>query len=159
MGRVLTRIKFQFNAQILDGFFAITLPRVFRSSLQSVMALYTIFAWTAIVIAGGAYYWIYIRQAPFPTHLFGISSRSHSQESPAEGISAASSQKRKRKAGASKRRTAASQTNELFTGTSGMSADDSEDEVKSSQSVQDERAGLAENRALKGIPYHFLLLT
>jgi hypothetical protein len=114
------------------------------------MALYTIFAWTAIVIAGGAYYWLYIRQAPFPSQFLGVSSRPHSRESTAEGVS---TQKRKRKSGAPKRRPITSQTNELLTGTSGISGDESDIEgrqTKSRQQVQDERAGLAENKTLKG---------
>src|SRR5271170_3474477 len=113
------------------------------------MALYTIFAWTAIVIAGGAYYWVYIRQAPLPIHLLGITSKPHSRESTAEGISLNTSQKRKRKATpSSKKRGGASQTNELFTGQGGIS--ESEEETKSTQQVQDEKAGRAENKSLKG---------
>src|SRR5438046_1272878 len=116
------------------------------------MALYTICAWTAIVIVGGAYYWVYIRQAPFPIHLFGITSTSHSRDSTAEGtsvVSSSPSQKRKRKTGGSKRRPAASQTNELFTSTSGGSAHETNNAAKSTQQIQDERKGLAENRSLK----------
>src|SRR5271170_1930266 len=112
------------------------------------MVLYTIFAWTAIVIAGGIYYWLYIRQETFPTHLLGLSPNPHSRESTAEGLLAASSQKRKRKPGAPKRRPAASQTNELFAGTSGISDESEIDErkTKSTQQIQDESAGLAENK-------------
>src|SRR5208282_1703465 len=127
------------------------------------MALYTIFAWTAVLIVGGAYYWIYIRQAPLPTHLRGVTSSSHSRDSTIEGPSVAaasssssssSSQKRKRKTGSAKRPTA-SQTNELFTGTSGKSADETNNEAKSRQQIQDERKGVAENESLKSI---FLLI-
>jgi hypothetical protein len=42
------------------------------------MALYTIFAWIAVVIAGGAYYWIYIRREPVPFHLFGLTAKATS---------------------------------------------------------------------------------
>src|SRR5271156_2652924 len=101
------------------------------------MALYTIFAWTAIVIAGAAYYWIYIRQAPLPAHLLGLSSKPHSRESTAEGIALTSPQKRKRKIAPGKKRSVAAQTNELIAGTIGISGDES-DEAKS-QVVQDER--------------------
>jgi hypothetical protein len=117
------------------------------------MALYTIFAWTAIVIVGGAYYWLYIREAPFPSHLLGLPSKPHSRESTVEGLAVTSPQKRKRKTGAFKRRLATSQTNELFAGTSGLSAEESEDETrrgKSTQQVHDEQVGLAENESLKG---------
>lgn len=107
------------------------------------------------MIAGGAYYWIYIRHAPFPTHLLSISSRPRSRESIAAGISVASSQKRKRKTGTSRRRPAASQTNELFTGTDGMSAYDDEAKPSSTQQGYDERAGPAENKSLKGTSHYF----
>jgi hypothetical protein len=119
------------------------------------MALYTIFAWTAIVIAGGAYYWVYIRQAPFPTHLLGISSTPPSPESTASGMSVTSPQKRKRKTATSKRRSATSQSNELLTGTDGMSAYDGEAKISSTQQGYDERAGLAENKSLKGTSHYF----
>jgi hypothetical protein len=119
------------------------------------MALYTIFAWTAVVIIGGAYYWIYIRQAPLPTHLLGVASNSHSHGSTTEELSvvssSSSSQKRKRKTGGAKRRPAASQKNELVLGTSGISADESNNEAKSGQQIQEERKGVAENKSLKSI--------
>src|SRR5271167_5185391 len=117
------------------------------------MALYTIFAWTAIVIAGGAYYWVYIRQAPFPTHLLGISSTP--SESTAAGISVTSPQKRKRKTGTYKRGLAASQSNGLLTGTDSMGAYNAEAKTSSTQQGHDERAGLAENKSLKGISHYF----
>ena len=117
------------------------------------MALYTVFAWTAIVIAGGAYYWVYIRQEPLPIHLLGLSQKAATQDAVADNASGASSQKRKRRTPAVKKGPVASQTNELVAGTSGISADESEVErraAKSSQQKQDERVGLTENKALKG---------
>ena len=51
------------------------------------MALYTIFAWTAVVIVAGAYYWIYIRKAPLSSHLLGVTSSPHSRDSTVEGLS------------------------------------------------------------------------
>ena len=116
------------------------------------MALYTVFAWTAIVVAGGAYYWIYIRQEPIPFHLLGLSQKPATRGTAADNV-AVSSQKRKRKNPAVKRRPVTSQTNELIAGTSSINADDSELEqrpVKSTQHTQDESVGLAENKALKG---------
>lgn len=116
------------------------------------MALYTVFAWTAIVIAGGAYYWVYIRQEPLPLHLLGLSQKPANRGIAADN-GAVASQKRKRKSPAVKKRPVTLQTNELFAGISGMSADESEIEqrpTKSTQQMQDEGAGLAENRALKG---------
>ena len=119
------------------------------------MALYTMVAWTAIVIVGGAYYWIYIRQAPFPIHLLRIASTSYSGDSAVEGTSvvssssSSSSQKRKRKTGSSKRRPAASQKNEPFTRTSGINSAETNNGAKSTQQIQDERKGLAENKNLK----------
>ena len=108
------------------------------------------------MIVGGAYYWIYIRQAPLPTHLLGITPSSHSGDSTNEGVSVASSssssQKRKRKTGGAKTRPAASQTND---GTSGISADESNSEAKSRQQIQDERKGLGEKKSLKS---NFLLI-
>lgn len=115
------------------------------------MALYTIFAWTAIVIAGAAYYWIYIRQAPLPAHLLGLSSKPHSRESTAEGIALPSQQKRKRKIAPGKKRSLAAQTNELIAGTIGISGDESDEGATAkSQVVQDERGGAVEPKALKG---------
>jgi hypothetical protein len=119
------------------------------------MALYTVFAWTAIVIAGGAYYWVYIRGEPFPTHLLGTSP--HSTDSTAEEISISSSQKRKRKSLPSRKRVAPPQSNEFLARVGGISADESEGEplqAKSSKQVQDGRTGLAENKSLKGILIH-----
>lgn len=107
------------------------------------------------MIVGGAYYWVYIRHAPFPTHLLGISSRPQSRESIAAGISVTSSQKRKRKTGTSRRRPSASQTNKLFTGTDRTSDYDGEAEPSSTQQGYDERAGLAENKSLKGTSHYF----
>jgi hypothetical protein len=115
------------------------------------MALYTVFAWTAIVIAGGAYYWIYIRQAPFPIHLFGLSSNAGDEKSVVDSITGSPSQKRKRKGPAPKRRQVTSQTNDLITGTSRVSADESETETRSTQQIQDEKMGSVENKSLKGM--------
>ena len=126
------------------------------------MALYTIVAWTAIVIAGGAYYWIYVRQAPFPTRLLGVTSSSHSLDPKSEGVSVASSsspQKRKRKTGGAKRRTAASQTSELLTGASEVRADESNNEAKPRQQIQDERKEVVEKTSLKSIFFLILFLT
>ena len=127
------------------------------------MVLYTIFAWTAIVLAGAAYYWVYIRRAPLPTPLLTLSSQPLSRESAAEGVSASSSQKRKRKGITSRKRPAVALINDLLAGPSGISTDESEEDetrkAKSSQRAQDERAGLIENRALKGMlpnPFFFL---
>ena len=124
------------------------------------MGLYTVFAWTAIVIAGGAYYWVYIRQAPLPTHLVGLSQKPSPRQSHGDGSSSSSAQKRKRKSGAPKSRTAVLQTNELVAGASGVSADESEDtQTKSMQQLQDEAVGRAENE-LKGkdtVHYHKLI--
>lgn len=117
------------------------------------MALYTIFAWTAIVIAGGAYYWIYIRQEPLPIHLLGISQKPATQGFGVDSGSNIPSHKRKRKSPAIKKRPVTLQTNELVVGTSCVSADGSEAEQrpgKSSHQVQDESVGLAENKASKG---------
>ena len=114
------------------------------------MALYTIFAWTAIVIAGGAYYWIYIRQAPLPAHLLGLSSKLHSRESTAEGIALAAQTKRKRKAVPNKKRPVVAQTNELIAGTNGVSGDES-DEGTAKLQIQDERGGVVEPKSLKGM--------
>jgi hypothetical protein len=114
------------------------------------MALYTIFAWTAIVIAGGAYYWIYIRQAPLPAHLLGLSSKLHSRESTEEGIALAAPTKRKRKTVPNKKRPVVAQTNELIAGTDGVSGDESE-EVAAKLQVQDERCGVVKPKSLKGM--------
>ena len=117
------------------------------------MALYTVFAWTAIVIGGGAYYWVYIRKEPFPVHLLGFA-KPATEQSSAETISGSPSQKRKRKGAAPKKRQVTSQTNQLLTGTSGVSADESDTEkrqTKSIQQAQDERMGRTENKNLKGI--------
>ena len=115
------------------------------------MVLYTIFAWTAVVVAGAAYYWLYIRKAPLSTSLLGLSGP-HSRESSSQGIGSPTSQKRKRKTVAPKRRVASLQTSGLFSGTSGVSGDESEDEgsrIKSQQQLQDERRGIAETKALR----------
>jgi hypothetical protein len=117
------------------------------------MALYTVFAWTAIVIAGGAYYWVYIRKEPFPVHLLGLA-KPGTEQSLTESIPGSPSQKRKRKGAAQKKRQVKSQTNQLITGTSGASAEEIDTEqrqTKSIQQVQDERMGRAENKSLKGI--------
>jgi len=58
------------------------------------MALYTIFAWTAIVVAGGAYYWIYVRREPIPLHLLGLTPKA---PSPSGEIPSANTRKRKQK--------------------------------------------------------------
>jgi hypothetical protein len=117
------------------------------------MALYTIFAWTAIVLVGGAYYWLYIRREPLPMHLLGLAARNEAEPSTAEDTSVAGSEKRKRKSAVSKRRSPALQTNELITGGSEISTDDGEADPnhgKSTQQVHDEGIGLASNRPLKG---------
>jgi hypothetical protein len=77
------------------------------------MVLYTVFAWTAVVIAGGVYYWVYVRQEPLPGRFLGISSAARD----AAASSASSSQKRKRKSGASKRQGAEGQANESLVAT------------------------------------------
>jgi len=118
------------------------------------MALYTVFAWTAIIIVGGAYYWLYIRREPFPSHLLGLSTGTEAESSTTEATSIASSQKQKRKPPVSKRRSAALQTNEPLTGGRDIIADDNEhdpDHAKSTQQVHDEGIGLAANRQLNGI--------
>jgi hypothetical protein len=118
------------------------------------MALYTVFAWTAIVIAGGAYYWIYIRQESLPLHLLGFSHKSATQDiAAAANAPGALSHKRKRKSPAVKKRPVTLQTNELIAGKSVSNADESEAEqrpAKSTQQIQDESAGVAEKKALKG---------
>jgi len=121
------------------------------------MALYTIFAWTAIVIAGAAYYWIYIRQAPLPAHLLGLSSKPHSRESTAEGNALSSPQKRKRKVASTKKRPVVAQTNELVAGTIGISGDESDEGAKS-HVVQDERGGVVEPKSLKRNPHPHITL-
>ena len=119
------------------------------------MALYTIFAWTAIVIAGGAYYWIYIRQEPLPVHLLGVS---HNPATQSFGVGSGSnipSQKRKRKSAAVKKRPVTLQTNDLVVGTRSLGADDdseAEQRPASTQQVQDMSAGLSEDKTLKGNP-------
>jgi hypothetical protein len=113
------------------------------------MALYTIFAWTAIVIAGAAYYWIYIRQAPLPAHLLGLSSKPHSRESTADEIGLAGPTKRKRKTAPNKKRPVVAQTSELIAGTNGISGDESDEGAAKSQ-VQDERRGVVQLKSLKG---------
>jgi|SRR5579862_5149811 hypothetical protein len=116
------------------------------------MALYTVFAWTAVVIAGGAYYWIYIRREPLPIHFLGILQK---PATPGFGVDSGSnipSHKRKRKSPAIKKRPVTLQTDELV-GTRCVSADGNEAEqrpAKSRQQVQDESAGLAESSASKG---------
>jgi len=117
------------------------------------MALYTIFAWTAIVIAGGAYYWIYIRQEPLPIHLLGILTKPATQGFGVDSGSNIPSHKRKRKSPAIKKRPVTLQTDELVVGTSCVSADANEAgqrPAKSRQQVEDESAGLAESSASKG---------
>lgn len=118
------------------------------------MALYTIFAWTAIVLVGGAYYWLYIRREPLPVHLLGLAARNEAEPSTAEDTAIAAPEKRKRKSAVSKRGSPALQTNELITGGSEISTDDGQpdpDQGKSTQQVHDEGAGLASNRHLKGM--------
>jgi len=115
------------------------------------MVLYTIFAWTAVVVAGAAYYWLYIRKTPLSTSLLGLSGP-HSRELSAQGIGSPTAQKRKRKTAAPKRRVASLQTSGLFSGASGVSGDESDDEaarIKSQQQLQDERRGIAETKALR----------
>lgn len=71
------------------------------------MVLYTVFAWTAIVVAGATYYWVYIRRQPLPTHLLGLAPKPISSV-----IDTPSSTTRKRKQKETlKRRTTPSQTN------------------------------------------------
>ena len=118
------------------------------------MAVYTVFAWTAIVIAAGAYYWLCIRREPFPSHLLGLSTGTEAKSSTTEATSIAPSQKQKRKAPVSKRRSAPFQANEPLTGGCEISADDNQHDpghAKSTQHVHDERIGLAANRQMKGI--------
>jgi hypothetical protein len=129
--------------QDLDGFISVEFA---SRILIFIMGLYTVFAWTAIVIAGGAYYWVYIRQGPVlgrgPQKTSARQSLAESSSSPAP--------KRKRKGGAAKQRTV-QQTNDLFVGVGGVSADESEGDVlktKSRQQVQDERPGRAEKNGL-----------
>ena len=117
------------------------------------MALYTVFAWTAIVVVGGAYYWLYIRRE-VPKDFLGLSKQTEAKSSSTEDTSIASSQKQKRKPPVSKRRSAALQTNELLTGGREISGNDREhdpDHANSTQQVHDEGVGLASNRQLKGI--------
>ena len=125
------------------------------------MVLYTIFAWTAVVVAGAAYYWLYIRRAPLSTSVLGLTG-THSRESSSQGITSPTSQKRKRKTAAPKKRVASLQTSGLFSGTSTVIDDESEDEgsnIKSSQQLQDEKRGLAEAKGLRsGIPPFFTLI-
>jgi hypothetical protein len=118
-----------------------------------IMSLYTVFAWAAIVIAGGTYYWVYIRQSPLSVGLF---QKANARKSLGESSSV--SQKRKRKSAAPKQRTAF-QTNELLAGTSGISADESEGDAKSRQQVQDETTGLAERKELLGSLFKIYILT
>jgi hypothetical protein len=120
------------------------------------MALYTIFAWTAIVLIGGAYYWLYIRREPLPVHLLGLAARNEIEPSATEDTSIAAPEKRKRKSAVSKRRLPALQTNELITGGSEISTDDGEPDPNHGKSTQteqvhDEGAGVASNRSLKGM--------
>lgn len=113
------------------------------------MALYTVLAWTAIVIAGGAYYWICVRRNPVPTHLLKYSPQLHSRGFTTDRISVTSSQKRKRKTTSSRKRSAVSQTNDLMQIDS-TSADETEDSyTKPSQQVQEE-SGIAPNKPLSG---------
>jgi hypothetical protein len=121
-----------------------------------IMSLYTVFAWAAIVIAGGTYYWVYIRQNPLSVAHF---QKANARQSLGENRS--DSQKRKRKSTAPKQRTAL-QTNELLAGTSGISADESEGDAvpaKSRQQVQDETAGRAERKELLGSLFEIHMLT
>ena len=123
------------------------------ASRLTAMVLYTIFAWTAIVIAGGVYYWVYIREAPFPAHLLEFFTKPHSQTSTGEGISVASSQRRKRKTGAPKQRSGTSPTKELFTSTFRTTAvvdSDNEDrQTKFTEQIQEESAEVVEEKPLK----------
>jgi hypothetical protein len=96
------------------------------------MALYTVFAWTAIVLAGGAYYWIYIRRQPLPIHLLGLS------PSPTTSIgdSSSSATSRKRKKEASKHRPPLPQTSKLSFGASGNQPGNDGNEPHDQVSVQ-----------------------
>jgi len=118
--------------------------------LFSVMALYTIFAWTAIVIVGAAYYWIYIRHAPLPAHLIGLSSKPHSRDSTTEEIALTGPTKRKRKTVPAKKRPVVAQTNELIASTNGISGDESDEGGASKSQVQEERRGVVQLKSLKG---------
>ena len=114
------------------------------------MALYTVFAWTAIVLVGGAYYWLFIRREQLPTHLLGLSARSEAQYGTAEDTAIPNSEKRKRKSAVSKRRSPTLQTTELITGGSEIIADDHSD-LNHGKSVQLEGVGLASNGQLKSM--------
>jgi len=92
------------------------------------MGLYTIFAWTAVVIAGGAYYWVYIRGQPLPTHLLSLTSSPSQEQIPiSEDDVTSGSQKRKRKASGSSKRSRGSNANELATSASALVIVESED--------------------------------
>lgn len=103
------------------------------------------------MIVVGTYYWVYIRQTPFPSHLHWLPTRPRSRESTAQGeISIRSPQKRRRKTAASTKKSA-SRTTELLTGIRGTNGDEGESVEAKSKQTQDERTNFSEVKTLKGV--------